>query len=193
VVADGGRIPDGRARPDERPDGLERRHHPPAGPHAQPVPAPALPQRLPLGGPLPGGRPAGVAVRPGHPELLRRHRHRPRGAVALGAQAALPHQCRVALRAHQRRAQRRHRHPPGQPRRHFQALDRPAGENYIAPDEWLALAPATRAPGGRTGRPGWRPTRAPRWRRHPWAPPATRRWAMHPAPMCSKNNLAAAN
>ena len=31
--------------------------------------------------------------------------------------------------------------PPGQPRRHFQALDRPAGENYIAPDEWLALAP----------------------------------------------------
>jgi hypothetical protein len=83
--------------------------------------------------------------------------------------------------------------PPGQPRRHFQALDRPAGENYIAPDEWLALAPATRAPGGRTGRPGWRPTRAPRWRRHPWAPPATRRWAMHPAPMCSKNNLAAAN
>jgi polyhydroxyalkanoate synthase len=83
--------------------------------------------------------------------------------------------------------------PPGQPRRHFQALDRPAGENYIAPDEWLALAPATRAPGGRTGRPGWRPTRAPRWRRHPWAPPATRRWAMHPAPTCSKNNLAAAN
>ncbi len=30
---------------------------------------------------------------------------------------------------------------PGRPHRHFQALDRPAYENYIAPDDWLQRAP----------------------------------------------------
>ena len=30
---------------------------------------------------------------------------------------------------------------PGRPRRFYQSLTRPAGGNYIAPDEWLALAP----------------------------------------------------
>ncbi len=30
---------------------------------------------------------------------------------------------------------------PGRPRRSYQALDRPAGANYISPDDWLKLAP----------------------------------------------------
>ena len=30
---------------------------------------------------------------------------------------------------------------PGRPHRYFQALERPAGGNYIPPDEWLTLAP----------------------------------------------------
>ena len=33
--------------------------------------------------------------------------------------------------------------PPGNPRRHFQMLTRPAGGNYLPPDEWLAAAPDT--------------------------------------------------
>jgi len=30
---------------------------------------------------------------------------------------------------------------PGRPHRHYQALQRPAGGNYVPPDEWLAIAP----------------------------------------------------
>ena len=33
--------------------------------------------------------------------------------------------------------------PPGNPRRHFQMLTRPAGGNYMPPDAWLAAAPET--------------------------------------------------
>ena len=33
--------------------------------------------------------------------------------------------------------------PPGNPRRHFQMLTRPAGGNYLPPDAWLAAAPET--------------------------------------------------
>ena len=33
--------------------------------------------------------------------------------------------------------------PPGNPRRHFQMLTRPAGGNYLPPDAWLAAAPDT--------------------------------------------------
>ena len=32
--------------------------------------------------------------------------------------------------------------PPGNPRRHYQLHTRPAGGNYLAPDDWLAAAPA---------------------------------------------------
>jgi len=30
---------------------------------------------------------------------------------------------------------------PGRPHRHYQALQRPAGGNYVPPEEWLAIAP----------------------------------------------------
>ena len=33
--------------------------------------------------------------------------------------------------------------PPGNPRRHFQMLTRPAGGNFMPPDAWLAAAPET--------------------------------------------------
>jgi polyhydroxyalkanoate synthase len=33
--------------------------------------------------------------------------------------------------------------PPGNPRRHYQMLTRPAGGNYLPPDAWLAAAPET--------------------------------------------------
>ncbi len=33
--------------------------------------------------------------------------------------------------------------PPGNPRRHFQMMTRPASGNFISPDDWLAAAPET--------------------------------------------------
>mgnify|MGYP001428786827 CR=1 FL=1 len=74
-----------------------------------------IPRRRPEPGPLPRGRQAGGAQRPHAAHLHGRHRDRPRRALALGAQAALPEPGRDHLRAHQRRAQRRHRGAAGPP------------------------------------------------------------------------------
>ena len=63
LVAPGARLPAGRAAADDRPDGLERRRHPPAVPHALGVPAQLLPPQRPGRGALPGRRPADYARR----------------------------------------------------------------------------------------------------------------------------------
>ena len=56
LVAAGPRLPDGRARADDRPDGVERRRDAHAVPDAHRVPAPAVPRQRPRRGPVPGRR-----------------------------------------------------------------------------------------------------------------------------------------
>ena len=77
----------GERRADERSDGLERRCHPHALPHALGIPAPAVPRQRSRGGALPGRRPAGGAA----PTSGRRSSAvgtiaRPRRALAVGVQ-----------------------------------------------------------------------------------------------------------
>ena len=73
LVADGPRLPDGRAPADLRPDGLECRCDAHALSHAQRVPAQAVPRQRPGGRPLRGGRPAGCLERHPRPAVCRRH------------------------------------------------------------------------------------------------------------------------
>ncbi|TXC65439.1 hypothetical protein FSC37_03015 [Piscinibacter aquaticus] len=106
------RIPDGRARAAERPDGLEQRLDPHAGAHAPRVPDLAVPAQRIGDGQLPRRRARGqdgLAGRPAPAGVPRRHHARPRLAVALGLQAAPPVRGGDHLRLGQRRAQRRHR------------------------------------------------------------------------------------
>ena len=53
LVAGVAPLPDGRARTAQRPDGLERRRHPPALPHAFGISAPPVPRQRSCRGPLP--------------------------------------------------------------------------------------------------------------------------------------------
>ena len=85
---------------------------------------------------------------------------RPRLALALGLQAAPADRRRDHLRAGQRRPQRRHR-LRARPRQ-AQLPDRhAAGTRHLGrrPTSTSATRRATRARGGRRGRPGWRRTR----------------------------------
>ena len=112
---------------------------------------------------LVGGRPISCPTR--HPELLRRHRHRPRGAWR--SVHKLHYLTSVELRfvltsgGHNAGIVSE----PGQPHRHFQALDRPATKTTLPPDDWLPAPPPRGLLVARTGRPGCRPTPAPRWPR----------------------------
>jgi hypothetical protein len=185
VVAHGGRIPDGRARPDERPDGLERRHHPHAGPHAQPVPAPALPQRRPQRGALPvGGKPVSLTdIRtPSFCVATSPTTWRP-GARCTSCTTSLP--ARVHLRAHQRRPQRRHRQRtrPAAPPLPGSATARPAATT-CRPTNGSPSPPAKKDRGGRNGRPGWPRTPAGPSRPRRRAPRPTRPVPTHRAATC---------
>jgi hypothetical protein len=110
------RIPDGRARAAQRPDGLERGHDAHAGAHAPRIPDLAVPEQRAGHQQLPRGRARRLAGRPAPARVHGRHRARSHFAVALGLQAAPPVRCRDDLRADQWRPQRGH---------HFRAGPRP--------------------------------------------------------------------
>ena len=67
---------------------------------------------------------------------------------------------------------------PAQPKARHWTND----ENPPDPDTWLAGPPSTRAPGGRIGSAGPRPTAASAASRLPWAAPSIRRSPTPPAP-----------
>ena len=111
------------------------------------APAPGRGRR----GPVPGrGR-----DRPHHPlDLVLQHHPAGQGRHPVRAQLLGPH------RRHRQPAQRQG--PPLDERR-----------EPPDPDTWLAERPSTRAPGGRTGSPGPRPTAASAASPRPWAAPST--------------------
>ena len=113
LVAGGQRIPARRTPGAQRPDGLERRRHAPAVPHALGVPAHALPSQRPVRGPLPRRREAGGVERHPRADLRGRDGARPRRTVAVGLQAASGRRHRADVRAHDRRPQCGHRQRAG--------------------------------------------------------------------------------
>ena len=103
------RLHDGRATADDLPHGMERGRDADAVSDAHRIPAPPVPRQRSRRGALPRRRRAGRAGRHPGAAVRRRHRDRPRGAMAVGVQVPPADVGRRHLPAHQRRPQRRDR------------------------------------------------------------------------------------
>ena len=186
VVAAPAPVPDGRAAEAHGPHRVERRHDAPAAPDAHRVPAQAVPEQRPGVGPVPLRRPRAGAERHPRADLPRRHRARPRGAVAVRVHDAPVRGHGHRVLPHQRRAQRRHRQSAGD-RRTAAPLPR-GGERRQAnatstPTSGSRGTSRRRAPGGRRGSAGWPNGRASAWRRRGRIATSCR-WATRRGPTC---------